>query len=99
VTITVSTGAGAVIVPGVVGQSEDAAIDNLQNNGLSVDVIRQETDEASEDGRVLEQAPEAGTRVQTGDVVTIVVGELVEPEPEPEPPPSPGGPEGFEQTP
>jgi serine/threonine-protein kinase len=101
VTITVSTGAGAVIVPDVVGQSEDAAIDNLQNEGLSVDVITQETDEASEDGRVLEQAPSAGTRVQTGDVVTIIVGELVEPEPEPQPEPSPGtgDPDGFEPAP
>jgi serine/threonine-protein kinase len=100
VTVTVSTGAGSVIVPGVVGQSEDAAVDTLQSRGLSVDIIEQETDEASEDGRVLEQAPSPGTRVRAGDVVTIVVGVLVEPEPEPEPPPSPGGgPEGFEAAP
>ena len=59
VTIIVSTGAGSVVVPDVVGQSEDAARANLQGAGLSVDVIEQETDERSEDGRVLEQAPAA----------------------------------------
>jgi serine/threonine-protein kinase len=77
VTIIVSTGAGSVIVPGVVGQSEQSAIKTLQSRGVSVDVIRQETDESSEDGRVLEQAPSAGTRVLAGDTVTITVGEFV----------------------
>ncbi|MGH2951112.1 MAG: PASTA domain-containing protein, partial [Solirubrobacterales bacterium] len=98
VTITVSTGAGSVIVPDVEGQSEDAATDTLRSRGLSVDVVSQETDQASEDGRVLEQAPAPGTRLRSGDVVTIVVGELVEPEPEPPPAPepSPGAPPAFE---
>jgi len=77
VTIVVSTGAGSVVVPGVEGQSEASAIDNLQSHGLSVDVISQETDQSSEDGRVLEQAPAAGTRARAGDTVTITVGEFV----------------------
>jgi serine/threonine-protein kinase len=79
VTIIVSTGAGSVIVPGVEGQSEQSAISTLQSRGLSVDVIRQETEESSEDGRVLEQAPDAGTRVLAGDTVTITVGDFVAP--------------------
>ncbi len=79
VTIVVSTGAGSVIVPNVVGQSEDSAVSTLQSRGLSVDVIRQETDQASEDGRVLDQAPTSGTRVRGGDTVTIFVGEFAAP--------------------
>ena len=80
VTIIVSTGAGSVIVPDVEGQSVDAARANLIGDGLSVVVQEQETNEQSEDGRVLEQAPSPGTRVQMGDAVTIVVGEFVEEE-------------------
>ena len=79
VTIVVSTGAGSVVVPSVEGQSEESAISTLQSRGLSVDVIGQETDQSSEDGRVLDQAPASGTRVRAGDTVTITVGEFVPP--------------------
>ncbi len=81
VTLIASTGAGSVIVPDVVGQSEDAARSRLQGAGLSVDVIEQETDERGDDGRVLEQAPPPGSRIRGGDQVTIVVGVFIEPEP------------------
>jgi serine/threonine-protein kinase len=86
VTIIVSTGAGSVIVPSVEGQSEDGAKANLVERGLSVVVQETETDEESEDGRVLDQAPDAGTRVRMGDQVTIVVGRFEEPPPEEEEP-------------
>jgi eukaryotic-like serine/threonine-protein kinase len=78
VTIIVSTGAGSVVMPDVEGQSEDAAISTLQARGLSVDVLTVDTEEQSEDGRVISQAPSAGTRLLVGDTVTIEVGELVE---------------------
>ena len=81
VTIVVSTGVGAVVVPDVVGQSEAAAQARLSGLGLNADVVRQETDESSEDGRVLDQAPAPGSRAHSGDTVTIVVGDLVEPKP------------------
>jgi serine/threonine-protein kinase len=80
VTIVVSTGAGSVIVPDVVGQAEESARANLQSAGLSVDVIEQDTEDRSDDGRVLEQAPGPGSRVHSGDQVTIVVGVFTEPE-------------------
>ena len=87
-TITVSNGASSVIVPGVEGQPEDAALNVLQGRGLTnIRIVRQETDDEDEDGRVLDQAPPAGTRVRAGDRVTIFVGEFVEPEPV-QPPPS-----------
>jgi beta-lactam-binding protein with PASTA domain/predicted Ser/Thr protein kinase len=85
VTIVVSTGAGSVIVPDVEGLSEDAAIDTLTSRGLDVSVREEPVTDPSDDGRVIDQAPEAGARVREGDEVTIVVGVLEEPEPE-EPP-------------
>ena len=81
VTIIVSTGAGSVLVPDVEGQFESAARANLTSRGLSVEIEEEPTDEESEDGRVIDQAPTAGTRVRTGDRVTIVVGVFEEPEP------------------
>jgi serine/threonine-protein kinase len=79
VTIIVSNGAGSVVVPDVVGQSEDSARASLASRGLSVDVVKQDTQDRSEDGRVLQQAPTPGSRVRSGDQVTIVVGVFVEP--------------------
>jgi serine/threonine-protein kinase len=99
VTIIVSTGAGSVIVPGVVGQSEDSARANLTGRGLGVFVQEESTDDPSEDDRVLDQAPEAGTRVLAGEQVTIVVGVFEEPEPEPEPPPEEEPPPPEEEPP
>jgi serine/threonine-protein kinase len=80
VTIIASTGAGSVIVPDVVGQSEDAARSRLAGAGLSVDVIEQDTEDRGDDGRVLDQAPAGGARVHSGDQVTVVIGVFTEPE-------------------
>ena len=80
VTIVVSSGAGSVIVPDVLGQSEDSARSTLGSRGLAVDVVEQDVDDRSDDGRVLQQAPQAGSRVLSGDRVTIVVGVFTEPE-------------------
>ena len=81
VTIVVSTGAGSVVVPDVEGQPEDTAINTLQGRGVTnIQVIRQETDDSTLDGRVIDQAPSSGTRIRSGDRVTLYVGEFVEPE-------------------
>ncbi len=84
VTIIVSTGAGSVIVPSVEGQPRDAAATALSGRGLNVNIVEQKTNDESEDDRVLDQAPDAGTRVLEGDTVTIFVGvfeETIEIEP------------------
>jgi serine/threonine-protein kinase len=92
VTITVSTGAGSVVVPDVEGQPEDTAISILQGRGVTnIRVVEQETDDSTLDGRVTDQAPSGGTRVRQGDRVTIFVAKFVEPEPE-EPPVDKGAP-------
>jgi beta-lactam-binding protein with PASTA domain len=84
VTLIVSTGAGSVVVPTVIGQPEDTAINTLQSRGVTnVKVVRQTTDDESQDGRVTDQAPAAGTRIRAGDRVTIFVAVFEEP---PEPP-------------
>lgn len=85
VVIVVSTGAGAVVVPNVVGQPERTALNTLAGRGATnVRIVRQRTENRSEDGRVLEQAPSPGTRIRSDDRVTIYVGVYREP---PAPPP------------
>lgn len=81
VVLTVSNGAGSVVVPNVEGQPSDTAISTLEGRGVTnINVIEQETDEASEDDRVESQAPSAGTRIRQGDRVTIYVNVYVEPQ-------------------
>ena len=78
VTIVVSTGKPKVDVPDVVGMSEERATSRLTGEGLSP--VRQErtvTDPA-QDGVVIEQRPGAGTQVDQGREVVIVVGVLKE---------------------
>lgn len=85
VIITVSTGAGSVVVPNVEGQPRDTAVSTLQGRGVTnIKVIEQETDDQTEDDRVTSQAPSGGTRIRQGDRVTIFVAVFVEPEPPPE---------------
>lgn len=81
VTLIVSTGAGSVIVPNVVGKPEENAIADLTGSGLDVDIVREDVTDASEDGRVLDQAPPPTTRLRVGDDVTIFIGKLVKEEP------------------
>jgi beta-lactam-binding protein with PASTA domain len=78
VTIVVSTGKPQVDVPDVVGMSEERATARLTGAGLSP--VRQErtvTDPA-QDGVVIEQRPGAGTQVDQGREVVIVIGVLKE---------------------
>ena len=80
VTITVSTGAGSVVVPDVVGQPEGTARNILIGRGVTnIKVVRQTTDDESQDGRVTDQAPDPGTRIRSGERVTIFVAKFVAP--------------------
>jgi serine/threonine-protein kinase len=85
VIIVVSTGAGSVVVPDVEGLFRDGAVRILRNRGLDVSVDEETVSDPAEDGRVVDQAPEGGTRVRQGDTVTILVGVLAEPSPPPPP--------------
>jgi eukaryotic-like serine/threonine-protein kinase len=81
VTIVASNGAGTVVVPDVIGQPKDTAASILKSRGLTVQVVEQDTDNPSDDKRVLDQAPSSGSRARRGDLVTIYVGNFVKPEP------------------
>jgi beta-lactam-binding protein with PASTA domain/predicted Ser/Thr protein kinase len=88
VAIVISRGPGDVSVPNVVGQSQESAAARLGALGLDVRVVTRDTDSESEDGRVLDQSPPAGSDLPPGSDVTIIVGSFVEPEEPAEPPPA-----------
>jgi eukaryotic-like serine/threonine-protein kinase len=95
VAITVSNGAGTVVVPNVEGQPRATAISQLRSRGATnIQVVEQTTDNESLDGRVTDQAPSAGARIRATDQVTIYVAVYEEPvEPEPEEPEEPEEPD------
>lgn len=72
VTIVVSTGPKAVVLPDVVRQPEDAAITALEELGLTVRTVEKESAD-SEPGTVLAMSPAAGSTARVGDRVTITV--------------------------
>jgi serine/threonine-protein kinase len=94
VIVTVSNGAGSVVVPNVEGQPRDTAVSTLQGRGVTnIKVVEQETDDPTEDDRVTSQAPPGGTRIRQGDRVTIFVAVFVEPVEPVEPPAGEGNPQ------
>jgi serine/threonine-protein kinase len=78
VTITVSTGRPQAEVPDVVGDTEERAASRLSSAGLTP--VRQErtVTDPSQDGVVIEQRPGAGTQVDEGSQVVIVIGVLAQ---------------------
>jgi eukaryotic-like serine/threonine-protein kinase len=61
-----------VAVPNVVGLKEEAAVKLIQNAGFEPEVERSANADV-EKGRVMSQNPSAGTRIQKGDRVTLLV--------------------------
>ena len=93
VEVTVSNGQGTVVMPDVEGQPENTALNALRSRGATnIDVIEQETEDESMDGRVISQAPSAGTQILASDQVTIYVGVFTPPPEEPEVPEDPDAP-------
>ena len=82
VTITYSSGVGTITLSDYVGQKLTYAQRKLSAAGLSVSVVKQDTEDSSEDGIVLSQAPSSGTNLSPGDRVTLTVGEYTEPPPD-----------------
>jgi eukaryotic-like serine/threonine-protein kinase len=66
-----------VRVPDVVGQTEDAAVRELEGAGLDVR-IRREFNRQFDQGEVFQQQPAAGRRIETGSPVTISVSRGVQ---------------------
>ncbi|MGI8726671.1 MAG: PASTA domain-containing protein [Solirubrobacterales bacterium] len=83
VTIVYSTGDGSIQLDDFVGQDADFAERQLSGQGLNVRIRTEDVTNSSDDGVVLDQSPSGGSRVSSGDRVTLVVGEFVEPDPPP----------------
>ena len=64
---------GTAVVPNVVGQPQAAASDRLDKAGLKLGSVRHRLD-AANDGKVLQQASAADTKVAKGTGVDVVVG-------------------------
>ncbi|GAA0078007.1 Stk1 family PASTA domain-containing Ser/Thr kinase [Clostridium sp. CTA-5] len=71
-------------VPSVTGLTLDEAKVKLENAKLKVSIVEKETDDESNNGKVLSQSNEGGN-VKQWSTVTITVGKYVKPEPKPEP--------------
>ena len=71
-TVFLSSGPQQVTVPGVVGKDKDAAVSQIENAGLQVDVQSRVTSDAPA-GTVIAQDPQGGVQVAEGSTVTITV--------------------------
>lgn len=74
VTLVISLGKKYITVPELVGLSETAARNKLNNLGLSVDVKTGKTTDQSSDGKVIDSNPSSGDDVAAGSTVTLTIG-------------------------
>ena len=72
VTYHVSKGTSQVVVPNVVGDTEDSATSTLTNAGLKVSVQYEESSEKA--GKVISMSPKNGNSVDKGSTITLTVG-------------------------
>jgi len=77
VTLFVSSGPRLVKVPNVVNLTKQAAQQTLGDQGFQV-VVTEEGSDTADPGTVLRQDPAAGTAVDPGSTVTIVVARAIE---------------------
>jgi beta-lactam-binding protein with PASTA domain/predicted Ser/Thr protein kinase len=73
VTLVVSSGPKLVKVPVVVGTQRSVAVQQLRGRGLTPSVSEEES--SSPAGQVIRQSPSAGTEVEPGAAVSIVVSQ------------------------
>jgi serine/threonine-protein kinase len=82
VTMVVSSGQPEpeqVTVPDVIGKTQAQATAQLQAAGFKVSVDEQLVADDADDGRVIDQSPNAGTKQDEGSTVTITVGKKAAP--------------------
>jgi eukaryotic-like serine/threonine-protein kinase len=77
VTIVVSTGVATATVPDVGGLPEGDAVAAIEGEGLVAEVVTEPSDEVDE-GIVIAQDPEAGTELEEGSTVQVLVSEGAE---------------------
>jgi beta-lactam-binding protein with PASTA domain/predicted Ser/Thr protein kinase len=88
VDLVVAKAPADVPVPGVIDETEEDAVETLEDAGFEVDVEETPVETPDEDGIVLDQDPDPETPRPRGSEVTITVGRF-EPEAIPEPTASP----------
>jgi serine/threonine-protein kinase len=81
ITLTVSKGPPTVQVPDVTNQDADTAKATLVAAGFKVKVLATDTQDATQDNRVVAQDPAGLTDAKPGSVVTITVAHLSVPPP------------------
>jgi serine/threonine-protein kinase len=79
ITVVVSSGPATTTVPSVVGLSEANAINTVESQGFVANVVEQDTDDPTQDGRVIAQSPEGNSSAEEGSTVELTVGRFVEP--------------------
>ncbi len=93
VSLVINRGKATVPMVDVTGMTLDEAIDRLQRAGLTLGEVERRYDDSLPEGRVISQTIEAGTGVEKGQPVDLIVSKG--PQPPPEPPPGatvqPGG--------
>jgi len=79
--LVVSQGPRAVQVPNLLGQTPEQAEAILTDLGLTINVSdsTQPVVDASQDGLIVDQNPDAGAELFPGDVVTVTLGEFTPP--------------------
>lgn len=77
ITIKVSKGIEKVIVPDLVGKTEDEAKDLIKENGLKLKTVTTQEDKTKDDGIVLKQSLESGTEVDKDSYITLTVNSIV----------------------
>jgi serine/threonine-protein kinase len=78
ITLTVSTGAPKVVVPGVIGQSFEDAKAKLEGDGYNFTVKKQTQVSTEDPNTVLDQDPKLGAEVQKGSTITLTIAKAVE---------------------
>ena len=78
ITVKISSGAGEIEVPNVVGQTETVAEQMIRDKGFSAPVKEYEFSETIEQGKVISQSPTGGEQGKLDDTITIVVSQGVE---------------------
>ena len=79
VTVYVSTGPAQVSVPSVISNTQAQAQAAMSNNGLTPQFTTQNVSDPAQNGLVQSQNPPAGTQVDQGSSVQVVIGVYVPP--------------------
>jgi beta-lactam-binding protein with PASTA domain/predicted Ser/Thr protein kinase len=74
VTVYVSSGSAKVTVPDETGRKQADAQADLESRGFNVVISQQDAVDPSQEGRVVDQTPSGGSKVDPGSTVTLVVG-------------------------